>query len=85
MAWSVNVVFPELSGPKISTTRPRGYPPQPSARSSPTDPLGMIATGCAISPSPSRITAPFPNCFSMAPIAAKMAFTFSVTLLMSPP
>ena len=24
VAWSVNVVFPELSGPKISTTRPRG-------------------------------------------------------------
>src|SRR5712671_2512860 len=29
--------------------------------------------------------APLPNCFSMAPIAAKMAFSFSETLLTSPP
>lgn len=29
MTWRATVVFPELSGPYISTTRPRGSPPVP--------------------------------------------------------
>ena len=39
MACSVIVVFPELSGPKISMIRPRGKPPIPRALSSDIDPV----------------------------------------------
>jgi len=44
MTWSASVVFPEDSGPKISVTRPRGIPPTPSAWSSSSDPVGIVAT-----------------------------------------
>ena len=81
IACSVRVVFPLLSGPKISTTRPRGRPPTPSARSSPMEPVGITATGCASSAAPSLITEPRPNCFSIATMAAATAFSFSVSLL----
>ena len=36
------MVLPEPSGPKTSTTRPRGMPPTPSAMSSASDPVGMV-------------------------------------------
>ncbi len=45
MACSASVVLPEDSGPKISTTRPRGSPPTPSARSRPIEPLGTTGMG----------------------------------------
>src|SRR3989344_637124 len=54
------VVFPLDSGPKISTMRPRGRPPMPSAQSMPIEPVGMAFTstfGCA----PSIIIDSSPN------------------------
>ena len=39
------VVLPEDSGPKISTTRPRGKPPTPSAASKEIAPVGITAMG----------------------------------------
>ena len=39
MTCSASVVLPELSGPKISTMRPRGRPPMPSAISRPSEPV----------------------------------------------
>ena len=41
MICSVRVVLPDDSGPKISTTRPRGTPPMPRAKSRLTDPVEM--------------------------------------------
>ena len=38
MACNESVVLPEDSGPNISIMRPRGYPPMPSAQSSPIEP-----------------------------------------------
>ena len=38
---SASVVLPDDSGPKISTTRPRGTPPIPSAKSRLIDPVEM--------------------------------------------
>src|SRR5256885_1418935 len=58
--------------------RPRGTPPTPSARSSETLPVEMAAmSSWGPSPSPSRITEPLPNCFSMAETASSIAFSFS--------
>src|SRR5262245_36790355 len=59
------VVLPDPSGPNTSTTRPRGMPPTPSARSSARDPVGMTPIPSPIGCSPSFITAPLPNCFSI--------------------
>ncbi len=42
---SVMVVFPEDSGPKISTTRPRGNPPTPNAVSIEIEPDEITCTG----------------------------------------
>src|SRR5437870_8432046 len=39
----VSVVLPEDSGPKTSTTRPRGNPPTPSARSIKMFPVGITS------------------------------------------
>ena len=55
-----SVVFPEDSGPKISTTRPRGTPSTPSARSSDRQPVGMVSMIMRLD-SPNRIMAPSPN------------------------
>ena len=44
MTWRASVVLPDDSGPKISTTRPRGIPPMPSAASTASEPVGMTAT-----------------------------------------
>src|SRR5436190_13893403 len=59
------VVLPDPSGPKTSTTRPRGIPPTPSAMSSANDPVGMVPNPPAMGCSPSFITAPLPCCFSI--------------------
>ena len=59
------VVLPEPSGPKTSITRPRGIPPTPSAMSSASDPVGITDTPAPAGCSPSFMTAPLPNCFSI--------------------
>ena len=38
-----SVVLPEDSGPKISTMRPRGKPPTPSAKSTPNEPVEITS------------------------------------------
>src|SRR5512132_3501116 len=65
MMWRQTVVLPEPSGPNTSTTRPRGMPPTPSAMSSASEPEGITETPAPIGCSPSFITAPLPNCFSI--------------------
>jgi hypothetical protein len=67
MCWH-SVVFPDDSGPKISVTRPRGTPPTPSARSSASDPVGIVSTARCVA-SPSLITAPSPYCLMMSLMA----------------
>src|SRR5712691_1475907 len=74
---SMSVVFPDDSGPKISMTRPRGIPPVPSARSSPSEPDGMTGTSGGASVAPSFMMDPLPNCFSIWAIASSMARFFS--------
>ena len=59
-----SVVLPLDSGPYTSMMRPRGTPPTPSARSRPMLPVEMAST-CMAALSPSFITAPLPNCFSI--------------------
>src|SRR5438128_5823519 len=61
---SAMVVLPDDSGPKISTTRPRGNPPTPSALSSEIEPLEITDTGRTVF-DPSRRIVPLPNCFSI--------------------
>src|SRR5713226_2904788 len=59
-------------------TRPRGMPPTPSARSRETEPVEMAAMSWTSgSSTPSRITEPLPNCFSMAETASSIAFSLS--------
>src|SRR5580658_4446695 len=79
MACRARVVLPLDSGPYTSTTRPRGIPPMPVARSSASDPVEMEATGSGSSSSLSVITAPLPNCFSTAASRLRRARTFSTT------
>jgi hypothetical protein len=74
----VSVVLPDDSGPKISTTRPRGRPPTPSAISRPSDPVETTSIFSITSPSPSRMIEPLPNCFSICNSAACKALAFSV-------
>jgi hypothetical protein len=52
--------LPDDSGPKISTIRPRGSPPMPSARSSDSDPVETAPTETAAW-SLMRMTDPLPN------------------------
>ena len=73
MAWSVKVVFPDDSGPKISTTRPRGIPPIPKAMSSPREPVEITGTSAAASAVPNFMTAPLPYCFSICASAKSNA------------
>src|SRR5580692_4708875 len=63
------VVLPPDSGPKISTTRPRGNPPTPSAASRLIDQLGIMLTGTSTSRLPRRIMAPLTYCFSICAMA----------------
>ena len=46
------VVLPEDSGPKISTTRPRGKPPTPSAASNEIEPVEITEIGTMASFAP---------------------------------
>src|ERR1044072_1805448 len=47
----------------------------PSARSSPSDPVGMTWTSRSIGSLPSRMIAPLPNCLSIAASARAMALS----------
>src|SRR5213079_2470986 len=76
--WSASVVLPEDSGPKISTTRPRGKPPTPSAMSSPSEPEEMVSTYMERSFLPSFITEPLPNWRSIWESAADRALVLSM-------
>src|SRR5690349_15173273 len=73
----VNVVLPDDSGPKISTMRPRGKPPMPSAMSRPSEPVGMTWTSRSTGSLPRRMIAPLPNCLSIAASARSIAFVRS--------
>src|SRR4051795_6278460 len=75
---SASVVLPEDSGPYISTTRPRGRPPTPSAMSSPSEPDEMVSTSMERSFLPSFITEPLPNCRSIWESAADRALVLSM-------
>ena len=86
----MSVVLPEASGPKISTTRPRGNPPTPSARSSESAPVGMAETLTANASSPIFMIDPSPNwrwiCVMAVLSAASRAFAaFSWSLSMRAP
>ena len=61
---SATVVLPDDSGPYISTMRPRGTPPMPSARSSVSEPVDIALTSIS-GFSPMRIIAPLPKFFSI--------------------
>ena len=72
-----NVVFPELSGPYISTILPFGKPPIPKATSKPSDPVDIACTSRFTPVVPNFITEPLPNAFSIWPIAdSKATFLF---------
>src|SRR5882757_5992071 len=77
MMWLIKVVFPEDSGPKISTIRPRGTPPIPSARSSASEPVGIEAT-LIVPLSPRRIREPAPKSRSIWVTAASRAASFAL-------
>src|SRR5216684_3235013 len=76
--WSASVVLPEDSGPKISTTRPRGRPPTPSAMSSPSEPDEMVSMSIERSFLPSRMIDPLPKLRSICESAASRAFVLSM-------
>src|SRR5437879_11042048 len=67
------VVLPEDSGPKISTTRPRGKPPTPSAASNEIAPVEITEIGTIASFDPNRMIDPLPNCFSICETANSIA------------
>src|SRR5438270_13454976 len=75
---SASVVLPEDSGPWISTPRPLGRPPTPSAISSPSEPEEMVSTSIERSFLPSFMTEPFPNCRSIWESAADRALVLSI-------
>ena len=77
MMWLTRVVFPEDSGPKISTIRPRGTPPIPSARSSASEPVGIEST-LTVPLSPRRISEPTPKSRSIWVTAASRAESFAL-------
>src|SRR6185437_4657810 len=71
------VVLPLDSGPKISTTRPRGNPPTPRAESKEMEPVEITAMGTMASLLPNRMMEPLPNCFSIWDNARSIALVFS--------
>src|SRR5262245_31645485 len=73
MTCNAMVVLPEDSGPKISTTRPRGKPPTPSAASNEIAPVEITEIGTIASFEPNRIIEPLPNCFSICANAKSIA------------
>src|ERR1700743_1715875 len=75
---SASVVLPDDSGPEISTTRPFGRPPTPSAISSPSEPEETVSTSIERSFLPSFITEPLPNWRSIWESAADRALVLSM-------
>src|SRR5664279_4727158 len=75
------VDLPDDSGPKISTTRPRGRPPMPRARSRASAPVG-IDSMFMWRFSPIRMIEPLPNCFSICPRAMSSALSRSMSCLL---
>ena len=73
---NASVVLPDDSGPNTSIILPLGTPPIPNAISKLKAPVGIASISIALN-SPSFITEPFPNCFSIWLIAASKAFFFS--------
>jgi len=67
------VVLPLDSGPKISTTRPFGNPPTPSAASNEMQPVEIDCTPAVSIRSPRRMMDPLPNCFSICVKAMSIA------------
>src|SRR6267142_5298877 len=85
MTWSARVVLPEDSGPKTSTTRPRGKPPTPRAASKESAPVEITEIGTMASFEPSRMIEPLPNCFSICANARSTAlFRSSIAAMASP-
>src|SRR5919197_978489 len=83
----MSVVLPDDSGPKISTMRPRGKPPTPSAMSSDRAPEGIAETFTAAASSPIFMIDPCPNWRSIwvsalfsAESRAFAAFSVSVSI-----
>ena len=76
MAWMASVVLPDDSGPKISMTRPLGYPPTPNAMSSVMEPVGMTGMS-AISVLFIRMMEPLPKSFSIFSITALSTLSLS--------
>ena len=77
------VVLPEDSGPYTSMILPLGTPPTPRAISRLKEPVGTTSTFIFALSSPSFITAPLPNCFSIWLKAASNAFCLSSNLISS--
>src|SRR5436305_12193054 len=79
------VVLPEDSGPKTSTTRPRGKPPMPRAASKEMAPVEITDIGTMASFEPKRMIEPLPNCFSICANARSTAlFRSSVAAITAP-
>ncbi len=80
--WGRARTFPLASGPKTSTTLPRGTPPMPSAASSDREPVGMTpcVSRAAMSSllSPSFMIEPEPCDLTICCSAASRAFSFAV-------
>src|SRR5262249_27161833 len=74
---SASVVLPPDSGPKTSTTRPRGNPPTPRAASIESAPVGITLTGPTTSLLPKRVIEPLPYCFSICAMADSSTLVFS--------
>ena len=64
--------------PVISTTRPRGKPPMPSAMSRPSEPVETVSTSIDLSFLPSRMIEPLPKLRSIWESAASRAFDLSM-------
>ena len=73
MACNESMVLPAPSGPDISTIRPLGKPPMPSAASTASDPVEIASISCTPPSSPRRIIDPLPYCFSICDIASSSA------------
>src|SRR5690606_15496934 len=77
MTCKASVVLPELSGPKISTIRPLGRPPMPSAISRPSEPVEIASTSMEVF-SPRRMIEPLPKFLSIWLSAACNALSLSI-------
>src|SRR5262245_13031136 len=62
----------------MSTTRPRGKPPIPSAMSRPSEPVETVSTSIDLSFLPSRMIEPLPKLRSIWESAASRAFDLSM-------